>query len=169
MIKLTYKQQQIALFLVSAIVLGCSFYFQYVKGLVPCPLCLMQRFCVFWLVVVGFVGIFWNSLKAVKWLSILQIIVALGGLFFATRQLWLQSLPSNQTPACMPELGVLIRYFPWSDVLHALFWGAGDCAEVSWRWLGLSMPAWSALYFLFMLLTSAWNLWKLPKLAQIST
>ncbi|WED42497.1 disulfide bond formation protein B [Legionella cardiaca] len=151
--KLTYKRWQIMLVLISLIVLVSSFYFQYVKGLQPCPLCLMQRFCVFLLLIIGLIGLCSNYLKTGKILAILQILGAAGGVFFAVRQLWLQSLPSGQAPACMPELEVLIHYFPWKDVLHALFWGAGDCAEVTWKWLGLTMPAWSALYFLFMFLT----------------
>lgn len=48
----------------------------------------------------------------------------------------------------------MVKYFPLKDVMHALFWGSGDCAEVNWQWLGLSMPAWSALYFLFIIIGS---------------
>jgi disulfide bond formation protein DsbB len=61
---------------------------------------------------------------------------------------WLQSLPADQIPACLPGLDALLHYFPWQDILHALFWGSGDCAEINWQWLGLSMPVWSLLYFL---------------------
>ncbi|KTD17558.1 disulfide bond formation protein B [Legionella jordanis] len=153
MIKLKYKYWQILLSIVTFFVLSSSFYFQYVKGLQPCPLCLMQRFCVILLMLVTLSALGIHSLKLSKILTSLQIVLALSGLFFASRQLWLQSLPSQEVPACMPQLDILIRYFPWNDVLHALFWGAGDCAEISWKWLGLSMAGWSSLYFLFMLLT----------------
>lgn len=161
MTKFIYKRWEWFLFLLSLTLLASSFYFQYIEGLEPCPLCLMQRLCTFLLVVVAFLGLTIRYLKASKFLAIMQVVIAFAGLFFASRQLWLQSLPSNQTPACMPELDVLIRYFPWRDVLHALFWGAGDCAEVSWRWLGLTMPGWTALYFLFMVLSGGWIFWRL--------
>ncbi len=59
----------------------------------------------------------------------------------------------GQAPACMPGLDVLVRYFPWQTVAHALFWGAGDCAETVWSLWGISMPGWTALYFLFMAVT----------------
>ncbi|ASQ45056.1 disulfide bond formation protein B [Legionella clemsonensis] len=166
MTKSSYKRWQMLLFLLSLTVLGSSFYFQYIAGLAPCPLCLMQRLCVFLLVVVGFVGLLINYLKAGKLLAVLQIGVALGGLFFAGRQLWLQSLPGDQMPACLPELDILVRYFPWRDVFHALLWGAGDCAEISWKWLGLTMPGWAALYFLFMSLTGAWIFWQLNRIRR---
>jgi len=136
-------------------VLGFSFYVQYLKGLEPCPLCLMQRLCVFLLLFLFLVGVSLSTLRRGRLVAVLQMLVAAGGLFFAGRQLWLQSLPAEKAPACMPGLDVLIHYFPWQDVAHALFWGAGDCAEVTWKWLGLSMPAWAAIYFLAIIITSA--------------
>jgi disulfide bond formation protein DsbB len=157
-----YKHGQTALALLSLGILASSFYFQYVQGLLPCPLCLMQRLCVFLLFLLASAGIFANFKRA-RLIVISQFAVALAGLYFASRQLWLQSLPSSDVPACMPQLDVLMRYFPWHDILHALFWGAGDCAEVSWTWLGLSMPAWVALYFLFMLLSAVLIFWTLRK------
>jgi disulfide bond formation protein DsbB len=135
-------------------VLFAAFYFQYVLGMQPCPLCLMQRFCVFFLLLLCLMGPFLFTLKRARLVAVFQIIGSTAGLFFASRQLWLQSLPVGQAPACVPDLDVLLRYFPWKDVLHALFWGAGDCAEASWNWLGLSMAAWSVLYFLLVFIVS---------------
>ncbi|MBA2652411.1 MAG: disulfide bond formation protein B [Tatlockia sp.] len=166
MTKIAYQRWQLLLTFFSFIVLAASFYFQYVKGLQPCPLCLMQRFCVLLLFGICFSGTAIRSLKAGKIIAGLQFLVAAGGLYFASRQLWLQSLPAGQSPSCLPELEVLIRYFPLQDVLHALFWGTKECGEVSWRWLGLSMPAWVALYFLIMLLSAIPIFWVLRKQAQ---
>ena len=155
MTRTAYRTIQILLTLITLAVLIASFYFQYVKGLQPCPLCLMQRFCIFMLLMFGLMGLTLSTLKRARLVAVLQIVFAVAGVFFASRQLWLQSLPAGQTPACMPGLDVLIHYFPWQDVLRALVWGAGDCAEINWQWLGLSMPGWSLLYFLFMLVISA--------------
>ena len=149
-----YKRWQILLTFLALLVLASSFYFQYVKQLEPCPLCLMQRLCVFLLFMVCFIGVTLRSLKAAKRVVFLQFVFAGLGLFFAFRQLWLQSLPLGQTPACMPGLEVLIHYFPWQEVLRSLFWGTGECAKESWRWLGLTMPAWTAVIFLFYLLAA---------------
>lgn len=163
MTKLTYKRWQILLTFLSFFVLASSFYFQYVKGLPPCPLCLMQRLCVSLLFMICFIGINIRSLKGGKVVACLQFIVAGCGLFFASRQLWLQSLPVGQAPSCMPGLDVLIRYFPWKDVMHSLLWGTGDCAEISWQWLGLSMPAWAALFFAFLLIVAIPVFWILRR------
>lgn len=150
MTKRTYRKIQSLLTLISFFVLFASLYFQYAMGLQPCPLCLMQRICVFLLL--ALMGLSLGTLKKAHFVSLLQIIIAFCGLFFSLRHLWLQSLPTGQAPACMPGLDVLIRYFPWQTVAKALFWGAGDCAETTWSMLGISMPGWSALYFLFMVL-----------------
>ncbi len=54
MSKRTYRQIQGLLLLITVFVLFASFYFQYVLGLEPCPLCLMQRICVFLLMALFF-------------------------------------------------------------------------------------------------------------------
>ena len=151
MTKLAYRKIQYVLFLITLFVLLASFYFQYIVGLQPCPLCLMQRVCVFLLVAV--MGLSLGTVKKAHFVSLLQVFISCAGLFFSLRHLWLQSLPEGSAPACMPGLDVLIRYFPWQAVVHALFWGAGDCAEKVWSLYGISMPGWSALYFMLMALT----------------
>ncbi|WP_419419332.1 disulfide bond formation protein B [Legionella sp. D16C41] len=149
-----YRYWQSLLLLISLGVLLASIYFQYIEGMQPCPLCLMQRLCVLLELFFCFIAIFTSRLFIQRFITSLQIIIALAGLYFAGRQLWLQSLPHDQMPACLPGLDVLMRYFPWRDILHALFWGAADCAEINWQLLGLSMPAWAALYFICILSTA---------------
>lgn len=151
MTKLTYRRIQSFLVLVTLFVLLASFYFQYAAGLQPCPLCLMQRLCVFLLLIV--MGLSLGTMRKAHIISLIHVFIACAGLFFSLRHLWLQSLPPGQAPACMPGLDILIQYFPWQDVAKALFWGAGDCAEATWSMWGISMPGWSALYFLFMALS----------------
>lgn len=151
MIIYNYRYWQFLLLIISLSVLLASLYFQYIKGLQPCPLCLMQRLSVIFEVILCFVALVVHRVSLRRILVVLQIIVALLGLYFAGRQLWLQSLPHDQIPACLPGLDVLLQYFSWHDIFHALLWGAADCAEISWQFLGLSMPAWVALYFIGMI------------------
>ena len=155
MSKRDYRLFQGLLLLLTLLTMVASFYLQYMRGLQPCPLCIMQRFCAFILLFFCLMGLRTATLKLSKWVCSLQIFFSLAGLFFASRQLWLQSLPSDKVPACMPGLDILIHYFPWQNVAKALFWGAGDCAEVTWQFLGLSLPAWSMLYFLIILAGSS--------------
>lgn len=157
MTKLNFRRIQTFNAIVTLFVLFSSFYFQYVVGLVPCPLCIMQRICVFLLL--GVMGFSFRTQKRAHLINLMQIIFALAGLFFALRQLWIQSLPASQVPACMPGLDIMMRYLPWKTVAQTMLWGTGDCAEVTWRLWGISMAGWSAMYFVFMLITGSFLFW----------
>ena len=69
------------------------------------------------------------------------------GAGFSIRQLYLQSLPADQVPACGPDITYMIDAFPLKDLLAAMTRGTGDCAAVSWQFLGLSIPAWALFGF----------------------
>jgi len=168
MTTLNYRWQRLLLVFITIAVLMASFYFEYVKNLEPCPLCMMQRLCVMLLLMFGMMSLFCGISKCGRVTSILQMMIALTGVFFAARQLWLQSLPADQTPACLPGLDVLINYFPWQEVFRALFWGSGECAEITGYWLGLSMPGWAALYFGFMFLANAYDYYRLRQKVETS-
>lgn len=140
---------QSVLFFISLFVLLASYYFQYFVGLEPCALCIMQRIMVIGLTVLFFIGILKKNVSV--FLTFLQILLAAFGMFFAGRQLWLQSSAVVHS-ACLPKLSVLIHYMPWQQVVKFVFLGTGDCAEVSWQWLGITMPGWVFLYFLLVFL-----------------
>lgn len=143
---LTRPTLQLGIVTLSLLVLLASFYLQYVKGFEPCPLCLMQRICIIFTLAFGLINLYRKSSRS-QALLVTQYILALLGIFFAARQLWLLSLPSGEVPACLPGLSVLIHYFPWQETARALVWGSGNCTEIRWTWLGLSIPAWSITYF----------------------
>ncbi len=117
--KLTYRKIQSFQAIITVLVIFASFYLEYAVGLQPCPLCLMQRVCVF--ILLGLMGLSLGTVKKAHIVSLMQFLVACAGLYFSLRQLWLQSLPSDQAPACMPGLDVLIQYFPWQTVAKAYF------------------------------------------------
>lgn len=150
----TYSQVQSLLLLSAMMILGCTFYFEFVKGLQPCPLCFMQRLSVFLFGFCCLLSLFAFSIRRACVMMGFQTFFAVSGLFFSTRQIWLQLFATTDSAMCMPGLNALFHYFSWSDLLKTLFWGAADCAEVTWSFLGLSMPMWSALYFLILFVIS---------------
>ena len=85
-------------------------------------------------------------------------ITALSGGAFSTRQLYLQSLPAEQAPACGPSIEFIFDTFPLLDALEILLRGDGNCAEVSWRFLGLSIPGWTLLAFLALAFAWLWQI-----------
>ncbi len=150
-----YRNSQALLAFITLAVLAVSFYFQYAEGMEPCPLCIMQRIMIFFLLFFTLVGIRINATGRAILVTAGQMVFSVFGMYFSGRQLWLQSLPADNAPACMPGLEVLMKYFPVQDLIHALLWGAGDCAKVSWRMLGVTMPGWSLFYFIGMFLAAA--------------
>ncbi|GGI89144.1 disulfide bond formation protein B [Legionella impletisoli] len=155
MTKRIYRVSQSFLFFLTFFIVFMSFYFQYVLGMIPCPLCIMQRICAMILGLFCLMGMSLSTLKRARLVAVFQMIFSLAGTYFAGRQVWLQSLPPDKAPACMPGLDVMLEYFPWQDIAHAFIWGAGDCAEQHWHWFGFSMAMWSLFYFIFMFLASA--------------
>jgi disulfide bond formation protein DsbB len=47
-----------------------------------------------------------------------------------------------------------LEVFPFGDLLNALFMGDGNCAEIPWQFLGLSMAGWSLGWFALFLVLS---------------
>lgn len=135
--------------LVCASFIGYALYLQYYEYQDPCPLCLVQRGFYIILMVVGIAGaLHGRALKAYGWAA---AIAALGGAGTAGRQVWLQHLPKDQVPQCGPDLYYMIDNFPLAKMLGLLFRGSGQCAEVSWRFLGLSIAEWSLVWFILFL------------------
>ena len=110
----------------------------------PCPLCLMQRV---WFAVAGLLALA-ALIHSTRWgiYPLLTIVAALVGGGFSIRQLWLQSLPADQVPACGPGMDYMLENFPLGDVLAAMTQGTGDCAEVAWQF-GLTIPGWALVGF----------------------
>lgn len=137
-------------FLVCAGLMGYALYAQHVLGLEPCPLCILQRMAVIATGVVFLVG----GLHAPgggpgRWLYAgLATLTAAAGAGVAGRHVWLQSLPPDQVPACGPGFDYMMEAFPLGKALSMIFIGSGECAEVDWQFLGLSMPWWTLFAFI---------------------
>ncbi|MGB5543740.1 MAG: disulfide bond formation protein B, partial [Gammaproteobacteria bacterium] len=55
----------------------------------------------------------------------------------------------------------MLEVFPLGDALAMVFEGSGECAEVVWRFLGLSMPAWVLICLLSLGLVGLIGNWRL--------
>ena len=45
-------------------------------------------------------------------------------------------------------LNYMLETMPFAAVLKEVFYGSGECAEVDWTFLGLSMPNWALLWYI---------------------
>jgi len=73
------------------------------------------------------------------------------GIAVAARHIWLQGLPPDQVPECGPDLTYMLEVFPLGDVIKRVFSGSGQCAEISWTFLGMTIPQQTLLLFIALL------------------
>ncbi|MGR9106209.1 MAG: disulfide bond formation protein B [Gammaproteobacteria bacterium] len=140
-------------FLACAAMLAIAVYFQFVKELEPCPLCISQRVLVLLTGLIMLAAVLQNPAKTgIRVYAVVASTVAIIGAFVSARHVWLQNLPPDQVPECGPGLEYVFKHFPLSKTLELLLSGTGECAEVLWTFLGLSIPAWTLVGFLFLAL-----------------
>ncbi|MBI5449739.1 MAG: disulfide bond formation protein B [Gammaproteobacteria bacterium] len=145
---MTPRQLFVASFVICCGLIGTALYFQYVDGLDPCPLCILQRIAVIAIGLVSLAGALHNPRQwSIRVYALLVLIAAGSGLTVAGRHVWLQHLPADQVPACGPGLDYILDVFPLAEALQLIFRGSGECATISWTLAGLSMPGWMAVIF----------------------
>ncbi len=122
---------------------------QLVRGLAPCPLCVVDRAAFAVAGVIFLIAALHDPDRTGRRLYALVSLLALAlGLVSAGRHVWLQHLPAEQVPACGPSLGYLVSNFPMSEAVALVLRGSGSCAELQWQFLGLSIPEWTLGLFL---------------------
>jgi disulfide bond formation protein DsbB len=145
-------------FLFCCALMTYALYAQYVLNLEPCPLCIFQRLAV---IVMGIIFLLCSIIdpksKISKLLASFSFTAAASiGIAVASRHVWLQNLPSDQVPGCGPGLDFMLSTFPLAEVLEMVLSGSGECANVDWSFLSLSMPSWVIISFFVMLIYAIW-------------
>jgi len=147
-------------FLISVLLIAYALYTEHVLGLEPCPLCILQRVAVIALGL-SFLLLALRSpqRKQLKFLaSLLLIMISSAGVGIAARHVWIQNLPPDKVPGCGPGLDFMMANFPLSEVLEMVFSGSGECAEISWSFAFLSMPAWVIIWLIVLGSFGVWSI-----------
>lgn len=141
-------------FLLCLSLLGVAMYLQYSLGLQPCPLCVVQRFCIAVLGLLFMIGsLYIPRNRITRWIfSLFIVLIAILGILTSLRHLWLEHQPAGSVPSCSASLDYMLKNFPMSQTLIQLFNGSGDCAQVSWQFMSMSIPAWTLIFFAIFLL-----------------
>jgi len=142
-------------FLAAAGALLFAYYLEYVQGLEPCPLCIFQRVAMAGVGLICLVG-FVHGPGGIghRGYAFLALMSALAGAGIAARHVWLLQLPPDQVPACGPSLDYMVDIMPLQEVLATVLRGDASCAEVKGAFMGISLPAWTLLYFVLLSLGS---------------
>jgi disulfide bond formation protein DsbB len=132
-----------AWFLLSVSALGLeivALYFQYVMGLNPCIMCIYQRTALWGVFFAGIVGSLGNQLFIIRLLAyMIWGVSSVWGLLIAIEHVDMQTSAFSFMYVCE-----IVPNFPqWSPLhewLPVLFEANGDCGDINWQFLGLSMP-----------------------------
>ena len=119
---------------------------QYIMGLSPCYLCITQRFFIAIIGLFSLLAFIHN--RGPKIYGLIVALSALVGGYFASKQLWLQSLPPEKIPACGPPVDYLFDSFNVNEAIKILIQGDGNCAAIQWTFIGLSIPGWTLICFI---------------------
>lgn len=136
-----------ALLLIGALVLEHGF------AQLPCALCLMQRI---WVMVAGIIiaiSLAHDSRRRIY--PVLASLAALIGAGFSVRQLWIIAYPES-APACGADITYLIEVFPAAEVLQAMTFGTGNCADQS-----AVIPVLALAGFVAIIAAALWHLCRL--------
>jgi protein dithiol:quinone oxidoreductase len=130
-------------FLACAGLLGFAWYVQGVLRIDPCPLCIFQRTGIAAIGVIFLIaGLHAPAGRGARVYGVLLALAALLTMSVAARHVWIQHLPADAVPACGAGLKFLLEEFPLAEVIRKVLTGSGECHEVNWTFLTLSMPAW---------------------------
>ena len=160
MIHVTRRHLLLTGFLISVLLIVYVLYAEHVLGLEPCPLCILQRVAV---IALGLsfllLAVRPPQRKQSKFMAaLLLVMISSGGAGVAARHVWLQNLPPDKVPGCGPGLDFMMANFPLSEVLEMVFSGSGECAEISWSFAFLSMPAWVIIWLIVLGSFGVWSI-----------
>ena len=138
--------------LVIASMLFAIYYLEGVLYLEPCPLCMVDRAILVVIAGICFIAFIHNASGIMRWVyTTLATLFSGLGIAVAARHIWLQGLPPDQVPECGPDLNFMLEVFPLGEVIKRIFTGSGQCAEISWTFLGLTIPQQTLLLFILLL------------------
>lgn len=145
-------------FLLCAAMMAYALYAEHVLFLMPCPLCVFQRMAVIALGIVFLLSAIQNpSGSGRKIYAALVAVSATAGVVVAGRHVWLQNLPEDQVPTCGPGFGYIFESFPLGEALALIFAGSGECADIDWIFVGLTMPTWVLISVVVLGVAGVWN------------
>ena len=144
------------IFAVCVGLLGFASYLQHEIGLEPCPMCILQRYVFFAVGLIALAAAFHGPGRAgTRVYAGLLTLFAIIGAGVSARHSFLQRFP-DPSSSCGTDLQFLVNNFPLGEALPKIFAGTGECAKVSWKMLGLSIPEWAFVWFAIFVAAALW-------------
>ncbi|MGY2162825.1 disulfide bond formation protein B [Pseudomonas tolaasii] len=139
-------------FMAGALTLGASFYLEYGALLRPCFLCQVQRAYLAAFTLINLVAALHGAKRSAAYCyGLASMGCALLGAVTAIRQVLLQNATLEQATDCWPSLQYMLENLSFWQAMQSTVKGTVDCVEINWTLFDLSLPEWSLLFFLGML------------------
>ena len=127
--------------------LSVALYFQQVMALAPCFLCINQRIAVMAIGLAGIVGMINPKNIISKTIAYcLWVLGSVSGLGLAGYQTYLQMNPPEFS-SCGAGMDYILANNSLIEAIPILFKATGNCSDVSWVFLNLTMPQWMIVVF----------------------
>ncbi|VVC76901.1 Disulfide bond formation protein B [Aquicella siphonis] len=140
---------------VVSVLLLTSLYFQFFEGIMPCPLCTLQRISFAILGILFLVGGLIHSRRGVRLtINSLCTLTSILGIVLAGRQVWLQNFPSAENTECGVSIQYMMQVLPMNEVMQKIFAGSAECTQRGWEFLHLNMAEWALIWFVGFLIMS---------------
>ncbi|BDT56822.1 disulfide bond formation protein B [Massilia varians] len=133
------------LFAISSIcfaLIGVALYLQHVHDMLPCPLCVIQRYMFLGIGVASLVAAISGKVRAG---TVLALLAALGGLVTVGKHLYVIANPGFSCG--IDPMETFLNKIPTAEYLPWLFRADGLCEGATDGILGLAIPQWSAVWF----------------------
>jgi protein dithiol:quinone oxidoreductase len=134
-------------FLLIVFLLLTGFYVQYGLGVIPCPLCIMQRIVFAALGILFLIGALFYVRVLRFFIHILAMLCSAAGFLLAGRQIWLQHFPASNESECMASLQYMFNALPLQELIQKLFSGTVECSERHFQLLYFNIAEWSFIWF----------------------
>ena len=134
-------------------------YLELTLGLEPCPLCILDRIVFIALAVIFALAFFQrpNAGERIGY-DIGAMVMSLGGLVIAGRHVYLQNRPADTLGDCGAGFWHMLDRVGIEGAVASALQGRGDCSDIQWTFLGLSIPTLTLGLFVVLFMLSLTDL-----------
>lgn len=133
--------------------IGAALYLQHAQEMLPCPLCVIQRYLFLVIGIASLAGALSGKLRAGAGVALLA---ALGGLGVVGKHLYVLANPGFSCG--IDPMETMLNKIPTATLMPWLFEADGLCENATDALFGLSIPQWSAVWFVLLTLALVWVL-----------
>ena len=129
-------------------------YFDLVKELAACTLCVLDRFLFFGISFIFLLSIISKRKYFIKTLFSINLILCIIGLISTVRHIWLQKFQDKSSIdgfGCGGDFFYYISTLPFFEAIRNIFDNPTPCNDIKWEFLGLSIHMYT--FILFVILT----------------